>query len=70
VDAICDRFLERLRDAARSVRLGPAEDPTYFMGPVINRPAQKRVLGYIGLAQQDGRVAFASAGPPLERLQI
>ena len=67
MDAIYDRFLERLRDAARSVCIGPAEDPAYFMGPVINRSARERILGYIGLAQQDGRVALASAGPPLER---
>ena len=63
VDAIYERFLERLMDAARSVRIGPAEDPAYFMGPVIDRSAQERILGYIGLAQQDGRVAFASEVP-------
>jgi RHH-type transcriptional regulator, proline utilization regulon repressor / proline dehydrogenase / delta 1-pyrroline-5-carboxylate dehydrogenase len=67
VDAISDRFLERLMDAARSVRIGPAEDPAYFMEPVIDESARERILGYIGLAQQDGRVAFASADPPLER---
>ena len=63
VDSIYDRFLERLLDAARSVRIGPAEDPAHFMGPVIDRSAQERILGYIGLARQEGRVAFAGEVP-------
>jgi RHH-type transcriptional regulator, proline utilization regulon repressor / proline dehydrogenase / delta 1-pyrroline-5-carboxylate dehydrogenase len=63
VDSIYDRFLERLLDAARSVRIGPAEDPAHFMGPVIDRSAQERILGYIGLARQEGRVAFVGAVP-------
>jgi RHH-type proline utilization regulon transcriptional repressor/proline dehydrogenase/delta 1-pyrroline-5-carboxylate dehydrogenase len=63
VESIYDRFLERLLDGARSVRIGPAEDPAHFMGPVIDRLAQERILGYVGLARQDGRVAFAGEVP-------
>jgi RHH-type proline utilization regulon transcriptional repressor/proline dehydrogenase/delta 1-pyrroline-5-carboxylate dehydrogenase len=63
VESIYDRFLERLLDAARSVRIGPAEDPAHFMGPVIDRSAQERILGYIGLARQEGRVVFAGEVP-------
>ena len=63
VDAIYARLLERLLDAARSVRIGPAEDPAYFMGPVIDRSAQEKVLEYINLARQEGRIAFASEIP-------
>lgn len=63
LDAICDRFLARLLDCARSVRIGPAEDPAYFMGPVIDRSAQERILEYVTLARQDGRVGFASEVP-------
>ncbi len=63
VDAIYDRVLERLLDCARSVRIGPAEDPACFMGPVIDRAAQEKILAYVALAQQDCRVAFASAVP-------
>jgi len=62
-DAIYARLLERLLDAARSVRIGPAEDPAYFMGPVIDRSAQEKVLEYINLARQEGRAAFVSEVP-------
>ena len=63
VDAIYARFLERLLECARSVRLGPAEDPAFFMGPVIDRSAQEKILEYVSLARQEGRVAFVSEVP-------
>ena len=63
VDAVYPRFLKRLLDCARSVRIGPAEDPANFMGPVIDRSAQEKILAYIALAQRDGLAAFSSEVP-------
>lgn len=34
-------FRERLADAVRSIRVGPATDPATMMGPLIERPAPK-----------------------------
>src|SRR5256885_7318994 len=42
-----DKFIERLIAAAASMRIGPAEDPSNFVGPVINRSAQQRILSII-----------------------
>jgi RHH-type transcriptional regulator, proline utilization regulon repressor / proline dehydrogenase / delta 1-pyrroline-5-carboxylate dehydrogenase len=66
VDAIHRRFMERLLDFARSVRIGPAEDPAHFMGPVIDRSAREKILGYVALARQEGRIAFMSEVPDTE----
>ena len=63
VDAVYGRFMERLVDFARSVRIGPAEEPAYFMGPVIDRSAQEKILEYVALVRREGRVAFASEVP-------
>ncbi len=63
VDAVYTRFLERLLSVARSVRIGPAEDPANFMGPVIDRSAQEKILEYATLARQEGRVEFSSQVP-------
>ena len=63
LDAIYERFLERLLVAARSVRIGPAEDPANFMGPVIDRAAQEKIRAYVEPARQEGRAAFASEVP-------
>ena len=56
LDAVYDRFVPRLVEACRSLRLGPAENPANVMGPVVDRAAQKAVMGYVELARREGRV--------------
>jgi RHH-type proline utilization regulon transcriptional repressor/proline dehydrogenase/delta 1-pyrroline-5-carboxylate dehydrogenase len=63
LDTIYDRFIERLINAVRSVKIGPAEDPANFMGPVIDRSAQKSILKYIELAGQEGTILYSSDVP-------
>jgi RHH-type transcriptional regulator, proline utilization regulon repressor / proline dehydrogenase / delta 1-pyrroline-5-carboxylate dehydrogenase len=40
------RFLARLADATRSLRVGPADDPATQVGPMI-RPPEGRLLGFL-----------------------
>ncbi|MGD9126451.1 MAG: proline dehydrogenase family protein, partial [Planctomycetia bacterium] len=54
LDAIYDRFIERLIEAAKSMQVGPAEDSTYDMGPVVDSGAQKTILDYAQLAKEEG----------------
>lgn len=56
VDSIYDRFIHRLTEAAKSVKLGPSEDPDNYMGPVVDKNAQKNVLNYIDIADKEGRI--------------
>jgi RHH-type proline utilization regulon transcriptional repressor/proline dehydrogenase/delta 1-pyrroline-5-carboxylate dehydrogenase len=56
VAPIYDKFIERLVQAADSIAIGPAEDPAYYLGPVVDETAQKNILGYIELAKQEGKV--------------
>jgi RHH-type proline utilization regulon transcriptional repressor/proline dehydrogenase/delta 1-pyrroline-5-carboxylate dehydrogenase len=63
LDAIYQPFLERLVEAARSLTIGPAEDPGSNLGPVIDEEAYRRIERYIEWGRQEGRVALAvSAG--------
>ena len=39
LEPIYDRFVRRLVQAARSINIGPAEDPANFMGPVVDQAA-------------------------------
>jgi RHH-type proline utilization regulon transcriptional repressor/proline dehydrogenase/delta 1-pyrroline-5-carboxylate dehydrogenase len=55
---IHDAFLARLIEAARSVKIGPAEDPETLVGPVIDAQARSRILEYQRLAAAEGRVVF------------
>jgi RHH-type proline utilization regulon transcriptional repressor/proline dehydrogenase/delta 1-pyrroline-5-carboxylate dehydrogenase len=62
-DKIYDKFVPRLVEAARKLKVGPAEDPQYYMGPVIDQTAQKKILDYIELAAKEGTVLYKSSVP-------
>lgn len=63
LDAIYDTFVPRLVQAARKLTIGPAEDPENYMGPVIDRPAQKKILKYVKLARKEGDILYSSEVP-------
>jgi RHH-type proline utilization regulon transcriptional repressor/proline dehydrogenase/delta 1-pyrroline-5-carboxylate dehydrogenase len=59
LEPIYDRFVQRLVEAARSLKLGTAEDPACSMGPVVDKAAQQSILEYIELARQEGNVLLS-----------
>ncbi len=59
-----DQFLERLVGAVHSLKLGPAEDPSTFVPPVIDSNACERIAEYIELGKLQHLVAVASDVPP------
>jgi len=63
VDGICDRFVERLIAAARSMKIGAPEDPTNSVGPLIDTSARDRFLDHIRLAGKEGTIVFSSDIP-------
>lgn len=63
VEPIYAKFIERLVEGARSLAIGPAEDPTYFMGPVVDDKAQANVLKYIEIAKSEGKLLVSSSAP-------
>jgi RHH-type proline utilization regulon transcriptional repressor/proline dehydrogenase/delta 1-pyrroline-5-carboxylate dehydrogenase len=56
---IYDAFLERLIEAARSVKIGPAEDPSCKLGPVIDADARQRILNYVDIGKKEARLAYS-----------
>ena len=63
VGAIYDVFVERLMGAAKSLALGPAEDPAFALGPVVDDRARSRILSYIEVGDKEGRVLFQGEAP-------
>lgn len=53
-----DSFLNRLIEATRSLSIGPAEEPGFTVGPVIDEDAQQRLLGVIERGKAEARLAF------------
>jgi RHH-type proline utilization regulon transcriptional repressor/proline dehydrogenase/delta 1-pyrroline-5-carboxylate dehydrogenase len=53
-------FLNRIVDATRSLKTGPADEPGNFVGPVIDEDARQRVLSYIEKGKAEARLAYAA----------
>jgi RHH-type transcriptional regulator, proline utilization regulon repressor / proline dehydrogenase / delta 1-pyrroline-5-carboxylate dehydrogenase len=62
-EAIYDHLLERLVEAARSLKIGPPEDPRNFIGPVIDASARARIVGYIDLGKWEGTCTLEREAP-------
>lgn len=58
-----DRLLERLVEAARSLKVGPPEDPRNFIGPVIDAAAQARIQNYVDLGKRESACAIEVGAP-------
>ena len=56
VEPIYEKFIHRLTEGAKSLAIGPAEDPTFFMGPVVDDKARQSILQYAELAKKEGRL--------------
>jgi RHH-type proline utilization regulon transcriptional repressor/proline dehydrogenase/delta 1-pyrroline-5-carboxylate dehydrogenase len=54
-----DAFLTRLVEAARSLAVGPAENPAFNVGPVIDEETQRRLLAAIDKGKQEARLVYA-----------
>ena len=53
-DSIADKFLERLVERAKKIRVGNGFDPKAEMGPIISRTHLERVEGYLEAGKAEG----------------
>ncbi|MEO8858256.1 MAG: aldehyde dehydrogenase family protein, partial [Burkholderiaceae bacterium] len=53
-DAIHDRFVDRLVEGMRGVRIGDPFDPATQLGPVANQLQHDKVLAFIAQARREG----------------
>jgi RHH-type proline utilization regulon transcriptional repressor/proline dehydrogenase/delta 1-pyrroline-5-carboxylate dehydrogenase len=60
LESIHDRFLARLVEAARGLKIAPAEDPGCRVGPLIDADARRRVLRYIDKGKAASRLVYAA----------
>lgn len=59
---VYDTFLEKLKARVAKITVGPAEDPSVFMGPVINKSSMKSIQAYIEIGKKEGRLV-TGGGP-------
>ena len=55
-------LVEKLVDRAAKIKVGPAMDPSFYMGPVINANAMKSILRYIEIGRKEGRLICGGSG--------
>jgi betaine-aldehyde dehydrogenase len=66
-DGIRDRFLGRLIERTKKIRIGDPLDPETQMGPLISKAQHEKVLGYIETGRKEGATLAQGGGAP--RLQ-
>jgi len=55
-EKIYDTFLTKLKARVEKIKVGPTEDPTHYMGPVINNGSMKDILNYMEIGKKEGRL--------------
>jgi malonate-semialdehyde dehydrogenase (acetylating)/methylmalonate-semialdehyde dehydrogenase len=51
-----DRIVERLREKAEAIKVGPGNDDTMDMGPIVSPESRDRIVGYVDSGEQAGAV--------------
>jgi malonate-semialdehyde dehydrogenase (acetylating) / methylmalonate-semialdehyde dehydrogenase len=59
VGAAGDPLVQRLRDKAATVKVGPGRDESSEMGPVVTAEARARIAGFIDSAEKQGATLVA-----------
>jgi RHH-type transcriptional regulator, proline utilization regulon repressor / proline dehydrogenase / delta 1-pyrroline-5-carboxylate dehydrogenase len=62
-ESVYDRLADRLKSAAESLVLGPAEDPGSFMGAVIDEAAKEKIQSAIEIGKQEGKLLVECSVP-------
>ncbi len=55
VPELYEKVLDRMIEAAKTVKVGDALDPDVYMGPLISRKAADKVIEYVDIALNHGR---------------
>ena len=63
-ETVYDAFLAGLVEKVRTLRVGPADDPANYMGPVINQRSMESILNYIEIGKQEGRLLVGGTRLP------
>jgi malonate-semialdehyde dehydrogenase (acetylating) / methylmalonate-semialdehyde dehydrogenase len=54
VGDVADRLLPRITDRMARLQVGPGDDPTSEMGPLVTREHRDRVAGYVAAGDEEG----------------
>ena len=56
VDAVYDKLVEKIVARTKALTVGPAADPNNAVGPVIDGPAERKILEYIEVGKKTAKL--------------
>ncbi|TIN30921.1 MAG: aldehyde dehydrogenase family protein, partial [Mesorhizobium sp.] len=59
-----DRFVERLIERTKKIRIGDPLDPETQMGPLVNKAQQEKVVSYIAAGREEGATLACGGNVP------
>ncbi|MBS4208563.1 L-glutamate gamma-semialdehyde dehydrogenase [Bacillus sp. FJAT-50079] len=62
VQEVYDQVLERTIELARKLAVGDPENPEHFMGPVIDQSAFHKIMSYIEIGKEEGKLMTGGTG--------
>lgn len=65
LDGIYDQFINRLREATKSLTVAPADEPGCSVGPVIDAEARDRILKTIEIGKREAKLEYSHDIGPL-----
>jgi len=64
-EKVYDRVLEMIVEETKKIKIGPAKE-NYFMGPVINASAEQKILSYIEIGKNEGKLLIGGKKADIE----
>lgn len=61
---VYDTFVAKLTERVKKIKVGPADDPANYMGPVISKSAMQTILNYIEVGKKEGRLLTGGGRAP------
>ena len=61
-----DEFIEKYSKAVRELKVGSGMNPENYIGPLVSKAQQQKVLDYIELGKQEGAKIVAQAPLPTD----
>jgi 1-pyrroline-5-carboxylate dehydrogenase len=55
-EAVYEEVIARVKAKTEALTIGPADDPRFHMGPVINDRARRTILDYMEIGKKEGRL--------------
>jgi 1-pyrroline-5-carboxylate dehydrogenase len=62
VEKVYDKFLDLLKGKVDKLKTGPSDNPANYMGPVVNKSAEEKILSYIQKGIQEGGRLICNGG--------